>query len=192
MTNHRMRPRRSSRSLRSRLDGRTLTLTDEHALLLGRVSARAEDVLAVATEDRWPGPELRAMLGYLRTEVMRQLGDEERLLFPGQAAPPGFARLRRDHVRLRHCTEALAGAASGESGWTVERLATTSRDLLSMLERHLEAEEALLTTAYTPGLVPATAALTDRPQRSRPRTEDTVADVDVPPPTMKACGEPDA
>lgn len=147
----------------SRRNGRALTLTDEHALLLDHVAARVEDVMAAAAEDRWPGQELQALLRYLHAAVLRHLAEEERLLFPGQPSPPGFARLRRDHRRLRHCADALARAAGGESGRSLARVATTSRDLLTMLERHLATEDALLMTSHTPGPVPATAVLTDRP-----------------------------
>lgn len=149
------------------MDDEAVTLTDEHALLLDRVAALVADVLTVAMEDRWPHREMRALLGYLHAEVLRQVGDEERLLFPGGATPPGLDRLRRDHLRLRHCAEALAGAAGGGSGWSVARVATTSRDLLTMLERHLATEDALLRSAYAHGPVPATAALTSRGTTAR-------------------------
>lgn len=138
------------------------TLTDEHMLLLDHVAGLVDDMVTVAAEDRWPRRQLRALLDYLDAEVLRQIGDEERLLFPGRPTPPGFDRLRRDHVRLRHCVEVLAGAARPGSGWSVVQVATTGRDLLTMLERHLGAEEALLRTAHQTAPVPATAVLAGR------------------------------
>ena len=69
-----------------------LTLADEHALLLSQVVIRAEALLAVTAEDRWPARELQALVGYLRAEVLGQDADEERLLFPAGASPasPGW------------------------------------------------------------------------------------------------------
>jgi hypothetical protein len=67
-----------------------LTLADEHALLLSQVLIRAEDLLAVTAEDRWPARELQVLVGYLRAEVLGQDADEERLLFPA-GAPPGVS-----------------------------------------------------------------------------------------------------
>lgn len=174
----RARRQRPARSRTSR-DGVALTLTDEHALLLGQVSARAADLLTAAAEDRWPRQELQSLLGYLRAEVLRQVVDEERLLFPPHPTPPGFARLRRDHVRLRHCTETLAEAAGGEPGWTPAQLTRITLDLLTQLERHLAAEEALLATARAPRPVLATAVLTGRPHEWYPLTEGPVIELDA-------------
>lgn len=49
--------------------------------------------LAVATAGRWPSRELGALLGYLRTEILRQVADEELLLFPARRPDAGLARL---------------------------------------------------------------------------------------------------
>ena len=46
-------------------------------------------------------------------EVLRQAGDEEWLLFPAGHPARGFARLERDHDRLRAGTEVLEQAAAG-------------------------------------------------------------------------------
>ena len=93
--------------------GPPLTLADEHALLLSQVLTRAEDLLAVTAEDRWPARELQALVGYLRAEVLGQDADEERLLFPA-GAPAGVSRLARDHARLRATIETLERVAAGE------------------------------------------------------------------------------
>lgn len=126
------------------------TLADEHALLLGQVAVRVEDLLAGTAEDRWPGRELQALLGYLRTEVLAQAAGEEGLLFPAHDPPPGFARLSRDHVRLRAGTEVLARVAAGEGTRSPAQLAVTARDLLTQLECHLIAEEKLLAATCAP------------------------------------------
>lgn len=155
-----------------------LALTDEHALLLGQVAARAEDVVAVAARDRWPRRQLQALLDYVRAEVLQQVADEERLLFPARQGP-GFARLRHEHMRVRRVADALAEAAHDEAGWTTSRLAAVSQDLVTTLERHLAAEDALLTTPRTHHPAPATAVLTGRSHEWYPLTEGTVIDLDA-------------
>lgn len=178
MTTHRTYHHWSPRSLSSRSDGAALTLTDEHALLLGRVTARAEDVLTVAARDEWPRRELRRLLDCLRTEVLRQVDDEEELLFRHRSGPPGLGRLSRDHLRLRHCVEALARAADRQSRSTLVQLAATTRDLLTLLEHHLAVEEKLLAGTRAPHAVPATAVLAGRSHRRYPRIEGAVVDLD--------------
>lgn len=179
MITHRSRQRQSPQPPTPWRDDAPLTLTEEHTLLVGQIAMRAEDLLAVAAEDRWPGQELQALLGYLRAEVMRQISDEELLLFPARPSSPGFVRLGRDHLRLRHCIEALTEAAAAEPRWSLARLATTTRDLLTLLERHLAAEEALLATIDAPRPVPSAAALTGRPHDWYPLTEGPVVDLDA-------------
>jgi hypothetical protein len=153
-----------------------LTLTEEHALLLGQVAARAANLLAVAGENRWPHQELRALLGYLRAEVMRQVVDEGRLLFPVRQAPAGVAQLDVDHRRVCDSIETLSEADPEAPGWTVTRLATVVGDLLCLLEQHFAAEEAVLAT--TAATTPATAALTGRSHAWYPLTEGTTIDLD--------------
>jgi uncharacterized protein (DUF2249 family) len=155
-----------------------LTLADEHALLLSQVVIRAEDLLAVTAEDRWPARELQALLGYLRAEVLGQDADEERLLFPAGASP-GISRLARDHARLRTAIETLERVAAGESTWSPAELAAATRDLLHQLERHFHAGEAVLAAAGTPGKVPATAMLGGHPHEWYPLTEGPVIDLDA-------------
>jgi uncharacterized protein (DUF2249 family) len=154
------------------------TLTDEHALLLGQVAIRADDVLAVTAEDRWPARELRALLGYVRAEVLRQAADEETLLFPAQDSSPGITRLARDHARLRAGSDMLARVAAGENTWSPAQLAATTRGFLQQFERHLDAEESLLTSG-TPGKVPATTLLGGHPHEWYPLTEGPVIELDA-------------
>ncbi|MGH3269130.1 MAG: hemerythrin domain-containing protein [Trebonia sp.] len=155
-----------------------LTLADEHALLLEQVDIRARDLLKAITADRWPARELQALVGYLRAEVLRQATDQERL-FPARPAADGFARMARDHVRLRAATEVLAQAASAGTGSRAQ-LAATTRDLLTQLERHLAAEEQLLAVAAgRPGTAPGVTAATGRRHEWYPLTEGPVIDLDV-------------
>lgn len=155
-----------------------LTLADQHALLLRQVATRAEDLLAVTAEDRWPARELQALVGYLRAEVVGQAADEERLLFPAGASP-GISRLARDHARLRAAIETLESVAAGESTWSPAELAAATRDLLHQLERHLHAGQALLAAADAPGKVPATTILGGHPHAWYPLTEGPVIDLDA-------------
>jgi uncharacterized protein (DUF2249 family) len=156
-----------------------LTLAGEHELLLRQVTIRAGDLLAAAAEGRWPTRELPALLGYLRAEVLRQAADEEWLLFPGHDAQPGFARLGRDHARLHAAADLLARAATGEGSFSPAQLATATRDLVTQLEHHLAAEEALLAAATAPEKVPATSVIGGRPHGWYPLTEGPVIDLDA-------------
>ena len=145
-----------ARSDVSTAGGPPLTLPDEHALLLEQVAIRARDLLTAIAGDRWPARELQALVGYLRAEVLRQAADQERL-FPARQPAEGFARLTRDHVRLRAATEVLAQAASAGTGSRAQ-LAATVRDLLTQFEQHLAAEEGLLAAAGAPATAPGITA----------------------------------
>ncbi|MGI8449990.1 MAG: hemerythrin domain-containing protein [Streptosporangiaceae bacterium] len=162
--------------------GPPLTLAEEHALLLEQVAVRAEDVLTVAAGNRWPARELQRLLGYVRAEVLRQAGDEEMLLFIPRGASPGLARLCRDHARLRDATEMLERIAAGEAAWSPARVATVTRDLVCQLERHLAAEERLLTVGGAQGRYQAVSSLGGHPHEWYPLTEGPVIDLDALPP----------
>jgi hypothetical protein len=155
---------------------RAPTLAGEHAELLRQVTRMGKNVLAVTDEDRWPERELRALADYLRAEVIRQIRDEERLLFPAYAAPD-LARLNRDHVRLRACIDAIESAAAGQGSRSPALIATTTRDLLDQLERHFSTEQTILTRAGTPAT--ATTALGAHPHDWYPLIEGPVIDVDA-------------
>ena len=158
------------------------TLVDEHALLLAQVIIRAEKVLTATAEGRWPTRELQALAGYLRSEVLRQAGDEEKLLFPARDPAPGFARLARDHARLRAGTEVLEQAAAGTGIRSRAQVAAVTRDLLAQLERHLATEELALAAADAPDRVPATTEPGSRQHGWYPLTEGAVIDLDALPP----------
>lgn len=143
-------------------------LADEHGQLLRQVAVRAEDLAAAAARGHWPARELDALLGYLRAEILRQITDEEVLLFPACGAPPGVDRLARDHARLRAAIEVLELVA-GDGSRSPAMLASAVRALLRQLEAHLAAEEAILATSGRRGGAPATTALGAHPHGSGTR-----------------------
>lgn len=155
-----------------------LTLAEEHVLLLWQVRASAEKLLAAAEHGRWPGAELTALAGYARAEVLRQVSDEEALLFPSFPVQTA-AGLARDHVRLRAAAELLTRAATGEQPMAPAQLATTVRDFVTQLGRHLRSEEHLLTSGRAPREVPGTVTLGGHPHEWYLLTEGSVADVDT-------------
>jgi uncharacterized protein (DUF2249 family) len=153
------------------------TLTTEHAHLLIQITDRARGVLQVASQDRWPSRELRALARYLRAELIRQVADEERLLFPAHEATPELSRLARDHARLRACVDTIAAAALGRGTRLPAQIATTVRDLLTQLHNHLASEQATLTAPGRPTI--STAALGACPHRWYPLTEGPTIDLDA-------------
>ncbi|MEU8398325.1 hemerythrin domain-containing protein [Nonomuraea sp. NPDC048892] len=153
------------------------TLTAEHAHLLTQITDRARRVLQIASHDRWPRRELTTLARYLRAELIRQLTDEERLLFPAHEATPELSRLARDHARLRACVDTIATAARGRGTRSPAQIATTVRDLLTLLHNHLATEQATLTGSGRPTI--STAALGAFPHRWYPLTEGPTIDLDV-------------
>ncbi len=153
------------------------TLPMEHAHLLTQVTGRARDVLRIAAQDRLPGRELTALAGYLRAELIRQVTDEERLLFPAHEATPELSRLARDHARLRACVDTLAAAARERGARSPAQIATTVRDLLTQLGDHLATEQAVL--AAPGGPASSTSALGACPHRWYPLTEGPAVDLDA-------------
>jgi len=156
----------------------SLTLAEEHVLMLWQVTRSAEKLLAATEHGRWPGAELTALAGYTRAEVLRQASDEEALLFPAVPAPTA-AGLARDHVRLRAAAELLTRAAAGEQPMAPARLAATVRDFVTQLERHLRTEEDALASERAPRNVPGTVALGGHPHEWYLLTEGSVVDLDL-------------
>lgn len=132
-----------------------LTLAEEHVLLLWQVTASAEKLLTATEHGRWPAGELAALAGYAQAEVLRQVSDEEALLFPAVPSQT-VARLVRDHVRLRSAAEVLARAAAGEQPMSPAQVAAAVRDFVTQLERHLRNEDDLLASGRPPQDVPGT------------------------------------
>ncbi len=167
-----------------------LTLAEEHVLLLWQVTAGAEKVLAATERGRWPGAELAALAGYAQAEVLRQVSDEEALLFPAVPAQ-AVAGLARDHVRLRAGVDLLARAAAGEQPMSTAQLAAAVRDFVVQLERHLHNEDDVLASGRAPRDVPGTVTLGGRPHEWYPLTEGAVVDLDALPADQAAAAAVD-
>jgi len=155
-----------------------LTLAEEHVQLLRQVAARAEELIAATADGGWPGTELAALAGYARAEVLRQVSDEEALLFPAVPARE-VAGLASDHVRLRSAADVLARAAAGEMPMSAGRVTAAARDFVTLLERHLQSEEDLLAARRTAPGVPATVTLGGHQHACYPLTEGPVVDLDA-------------
>jgi len=159
----------------------SLTLAEEHVLVMWQVTTSAEKLLSATEHGRWPGEELTALAGYARAEVLRQASDEEALLFsavPAQTA----AGLARDHARLRAAAELLTRAASGQQPMAPAQLADAVRDFVASLERHLRSEEDQLASGRGAQHVPATVTLGGHPHEWYLLTEGPVIDLDALPP----------
>ncbi len=182
MTEMGLMPRRGRRPGSAGLTARPpLTLAEEHVLLLWQVTASAEKLLTAIEHGRWPGAELAALAGYAQAEVLRQVSDEEALLFPAVPAQTA-AGLARDHVRLRAAAELLTRVAAGEQPMSPAQLAATVRDFVVQLERHLRNEDDLLAPGRAPQDVPGTVHLGGHPHEWYPLTEGPVVDLDALPP----------
>jgi len=153
------------------------SLSDEHAVLRREVTSRADRVLREADEGRWPAEELAALVDYLHLEVLRQVVDEEWLLFrTARHTADDMARLRADHLELRLTIEELAQAAAGGRTLRPAQLSATVRDLQTELEAHLAAEEKILAVAET--APPSVTSLGAQPHEWYALTEGPVIDLD--------------
>lgn len=140
------------------LDEGDHTLAGEHAVLLRDVRRRTAPVLALAAARTWPAEELHTLIRYLRIAVLRQVSDEEQLLFPGDRTAAPFAELSTEHVRLHVLTQRLTQLPAGPG--SLPALTASIKELLTTLERHLIDEQAVL--AALPGApkeIPGTAVL---------------------------------
>jgi len=153
------------------------SLAEEHSVLRQAVHARAEPVIRAAEAGNWPTTELSELVNYLQLEVLRQITDEEWLLFRNaRQATDELAALRRDHLELRLSVDRLTEAATARSTFSAAQLAAVTRDLLEQLDAHLTAEERQLTTADS---VPAsTTSLGSQPHEWYALTEGPVIDLD--------------
>jgi uncharacterized protein (DUF2249 family) len=157
---------------------RALTLAEEHVLLLKQVTARAEELLTAAAHGRWPAAELAALADYAQAELLRQVSDEETLLFP--AAPSQeVSRLARGHARLRAAADMLARAAAAEQPMSPGQLAVAVRDFAAQLERHMRTEENVLASGRAVRDVPGTAARGGHRHEWYPLTEGPTVDLDA-------------
>ena len=153
------------------------SLAEEHTRMRRAVYARAELVLHAADAGSWPAAELTELVNYLQLEVLRQIADEEWLLFRNvRSASDELAALRRDHLELRLSVDLLTGAATARATFTEAQLAAATRDLLAQLDEHLRAEEQQLDMA---GKQPAsTASLGSQPHEWYAIVENALIDLD--------------
>jgi uncharacterized protein (DUF2249 family) len=156
------------------------TLVDEHGVLWHEIEVRRGEVLHALGLGNWPVPELAQLVDYLRFELIDQAVNEERLIFPpaGKASAPGVAQLLADHVDLRDATNALAGVGTlPDDARDPVLLITLLDDLYEVLDRHLKAEEALLSGAGGRGVTGGRRPF--RPHQWYRLTEGPVVDADA-------------
>lgn len=153
------------------------TLTAEHELLLVEVTKRTSDVLSETAQGRWPQPELTRLLDYLHLEVLRQVVDEEWLLF-GHFHHEGdnLAQLRREHLELRRAIGLLANAAGGESRRSPQQLSDSVAVMMTSLRQHLEHESQLLRAGEE---TPSTSQLGQMPHTWFALVNSPVVDMDL-------------
>jgi Hemerythrin HHE cation binding domain len=132
-------------------------LAGEHALLLRDLRRRTDPVLALIAAHIWPDAELRTLIRFVRTDVLRQASDEEVLLYPTGAAAP-FTELSAEHARLYALADCMEQAAPATC--PLPELGRLVAELLRVFEHHLLAEQAALAVlAATHDEVPAAADL---------------------------------
>ena len=151
------------------------SLAEEHEVVRQAVQARAEPVIRAADAGSWPAAELTELVNYLQLEVLRQIADEEWLLFrTARTASDELAALRRDHLELRLSVDRLTEAATARATFTAAQLAAATRDLLDQLDAHLRDEEQQLDAAETA----STASLGSQPHEWYTLTEGPRIDLD--------------
>lgn len=152
------------------------SLAQEHIVLRQAVADRAEPVIRTAEAGSWPSAELTELVNYLQLEVLRQIADEEWLLFRNsRAAADELAALRRDHLELRLGIDRLTEAATAREAFTAAQLAVATRDLLDELDSHLRAEEQQLSAGSETA---STAKLGAQPHEWYAVTEGPIIDLD--------------
>lgn len=120
-------------------------LSGEHARLMRDVARRAASVLALLDARTWPHAELGALTSHLRSEVLRQVSDEEVHLYPHDSSAPPFAELSADHVRLHRLSAQLEQAFASPCART--QLRALVEELLATLHRHFADEGRVLAAA---------------------------------------------
>jgi uncharacterized protein (DUF2249 family) len=159
------------------LDAEPTTLTAEHALLLEEVTKRTTDVLSETARGNWPQTELTSLLDYLHLEVLRQVVDEEWLMFGHfHHDEDNLAQLRREHLELRRVIALLADAMCGESHHSVQQVSDTVAAMMSLLQIHLEHESRLLRAGSE---TPSTSQLGQTPHTWFALVNSPVVDMDL-------------
>ncbi|MEO9238160.1 MAG: DUF2249 domain-containing protein, partial [Jatrophihabitantaceae bacterium] len=141
------------------------------------LDARADSVLSVLAGGGWPTEELHRLLDYLHVEVLRQIVDEEWLLFrTSHHQPHVLASLRQDHRQLRAAIDELTAAEHSPDHPPAQELISATRQLCTTLQTHLNAEEAALDgDAHAP----STSALGSQPHTVYALIEGPVIDLDT-------------
>jgi len=129
------------RSLTAGFEPNARTFAGEHALLLRDVRRRTTPLAVLIETGTWPAAELRTLIRFLRSVVLRQIAGEGRLLFPGDSTEAPFAELTMDQVRLHSITEHLDQVSANPCA--LPELTALIEELLATLERHVAAEEAV-------------------------------------------------
>lgn len=147
-------------------------LAAEHTALLRDVLRRTGPVSALLQARIWPDAELRTLVRFLRTFLLRQASDEEALLYRNDSGT-AIAELHDGHARLRALTEQLDQAAA--TPCTQAELRNLVAELLSALRRHLLAEQAALQSLpHAPAQVPSAAEVGAGLQAWLPPDEEPV------------------
>lgn len=157
-------------------DSEPSTLTAEHALLLAEVTRRTTDLLGETAQGHWPQTELARLLDYLHFEVLRQVVDEEWLLFGRfHHDAQGLAQLRREHLELRRVVGLLADAAGGGSHRSPQHLSDTIALMMTTLRDHLQHESQILGA----GAAPSTSRIGQTPHTWFALVNSPVVDLDL-------------
>lgn len=147
-------------------------LAGQHAFLLNEVNARARNLLSEADQGRWPAAELHRFLDYLHLEVLRQLTDEEWLVFRRyHQDPQNLAPLHEEHLQLRATIEALTAASADVEA--PQELAAAIRQFIAALEAHVAEGQRVLGADAS-----STTALGSVPHTWYALTEGEVIDLD--------------
>lgn len=152
------------------------TLSAEHGRLWEDVSVLAAPVRAAVAAGTWPEQQLHELLNYLHLELLRQINDEEWLLFRAlDHRTEQLARLRQQHLQLRLAVDALTAADAGPQQRNSTELDGLVAKLLHRLQVHLTSEEALLDAQRE---APSTAAMGAIPHDWYPLIETGCIDLD--------------
>lgn len=155
---------------------RPATLPAEHSQLMTDVTTRAETVLKASDNEQMPRAELYQLVDYLHVELLRQVVDEEWLLF--RNAPhdvDALNTLRRQHLGLREDIDALTATLRAPEPASPAEIAAMVRRLLETLQTHLSTEETVLTGDTQ---TPSTAALGSAPHNLYTLVEGPTIDLD--------------
>jgi hemerythrin-like domain-containing protein len=157
------------------------TLVDEHKVLWHEIEVRRGEVLRALGAGDWPAEQLGRLVDYLRFELLDQAVNEERLLFPltrEKLSDPVVARLLAEHVELRDAADALAAQATpAEDARDPEVLVALLDDVHEVLDRHLKAEETVLSGLGDCGVTAGRQPF--RPHEWYRLTEGPVVDADA-------------